>query len=58
MEGPYCDYVERQFKKLVFLAGPIVHEPPTIALEEKWTNWLDSFKPKTVIFCALEVNAF
>ncbi|KAK7845449.1 udp-glycosyltransferase 79b30 [Quercus suber] len=52
MEGPYCDYVERQFKKPVILAGPVVPEPPIIALEEKWARWLDSFKPKTVIFCA------
>uniref|UniRef100_A0A2N9E9B8 Glycosyltransferase subfamily 4-like N-terminal domain-containing protein n=1 Tax=Fagus sylvatica TaxID=28930 RepID=A0A2N9E9B8_FAGSY len=52
MEGPYCDYVERQFKKPVILAGPVVPEPPTVALEEKWAKWLDSFKAKTVIFCA------
>ena len=52
MEGPYCDYVERQFKKPVILVGPVVPEPPIIALEEKWAKWLDSFKPKTVIFCA------
>ena len=30
MEEPYRDYVERQFKKPVFLEGPIVREPPTI----------------------------
>ncbi|KAM3703770.1 hypothetical protein ACB098_04G121500 [Castanea mollissima] len=52
MEGPYCDYVEKQFKKPVILAGPVVPKPPTAALEEKWTKWLDSFKAKTVIFCA------
>ena len=52
MEEPYRDYVERQFKKPVFLEGPIVHEPPTIVLEEKWAKWLDSLKPKIVIFCA------
>ncbi|XP_030940903.1 anthocyanidin 3-O-glucoside 2''-O-glucosyltransferase-like [Quercus lobata] len=52
MEGPYCDYVAEQFKKPVILAGPTVPKPPTIALEEKWAKWLDSFKAKTVIFCA------
>ena len=52
MEGPYCDYVERLFKKPVILAGPVVPEPPTVELEEKWAKWLDSFKAKTVIFCA------
>ncbi|XP_062160410.1 cyanidin 3-O-galactoside 2''-O-xylosyltransferase FGGT1-like [Alnus glutinosa] len=52
MEGPYCDYIERQFGKPVILAGPVVPEPPTSALDEKWAKWLDSFKDKTVIFCA------
>ncbi|KAM3700420.1 hypothetical protein ACJW31_05G096600 [Castanea mollissima] len=54
MEGPYCDYVERQFKKPVILARPVVvvPEPPIVASEEKWVKWLDRFKPKTVIFCA------
>ena len=52
MEGPYCDYVEEQFKKPVILTGPVVPKPPTIELEEKWTKWLDSFKARTVIFCA------
>jgi hypothetical protein len=52
MEGPYCDYVERQFRKPVILAGPVVPEPPTSALDEKWVKWLDSFKERSVIFCA------
>jgi len=52
MEGTYYDYIEIHFIKPVILAGPVVPEPPTIALEEKWAKWLDSFKPKTVIFCA------
>uniref|UniRef100_A0A2N9EMS9 Glycosyltransferase n=1 Tax=Fagus sylvatica TaxID=28930 RepID=A0A2N9EMS9_FAGSY len=52
MEGPYCDYVEEQFRTTVILAGSVVPEPPTIALEEKWAKWLDSFKGQTVIFCA------
>lgn len=52
MEGPYCDYVEGQFGKPVILAGPVVPEQPTSGLDEKWAEWLDSFKDKTVIFCA------
>lgn len=52
MEGPYCDYLERQMRKQVFLAGPVLPDPPTSALEEKWATWLGGFKPKTVIFCA------
>ncbi|KAK2393638.1 cyanidin 3-O-galactoside 2''-O-xylosyltransferase FGGT1 [Trifolium repens] len=52
MEGPYCDYLERQMGKLVFLAGPVLPDPPTSTLEGKWVAWLGGFKPKTVIFCA------
>jgi hypothetical protein len=52
MEGPYCDYLERQMGKRVFLAGPVLPYPPTSTLEGKWVAWLGGFKPKTVIFCA------
>ncbi|KAL3519895.1 hypothetical protein ACH5RR_018044 [Cinchona calisaya] len=53
MEGLYCEYIEREFKKPVLLAGPVVPEQPTTTLEEKWAKWLDGFKEKSVIFCAL-----
>jgi len=52
MEGPYCDYLEKQMRKRVILAGPVLPDPPTATLEEKWVTWLGGFKPKTVIFCA------
>ncbi|KAF5474471.1 hypothetical protein F2P56_006370 [Juglans regia] len=52
MEGPYFEYIEGQFRKPVILAGPIVPEPPTSSLQEKWAKWLDGFHAKTVIFCA------
>jgi hypothetical protein len=52
IDGPYCDYVEEQFRMHVILAGPVVPAPPTSALDEKWEKWLDSFKEKTMIFCA------
>uniref|UniRef100_A0A5B7BNK1 Glycosyltransferase n=1 Tax=Davidia involucrata TaxID=16924 RepID=A0A5B7BNK1_DAVIN len=52
IEGPYCDYIENQFKRPVILAGPVLPEEPTSTLEERWAKWLDSFEPKTVIFCA------
>ncbi|MED6222580.1 hypothetical protein PIB30_065719 [Stylosanthes scabra] len=52
MEGPYCDYLETQMRKQVFLAGPVLPNPPITTLEEKWVTWLGSFKPKTVVFCA------
>lgn len=36
MEGPYCDYLESQMRKQVILAGPVLPDPPTLTLEEKW----------------------
>ncbi|KAK3040324.1 hypothetical protein RJ639_029378 [Escallonia herrerae] len=53
MEGPYCDFLEKAFGKPLILAGPILPDPPTIALEERWASWLEGFKPKTVIYCSL-----
>ena len=59
MEGPYCDYLERQMRKQVFLAGPVLPDTPLRSkLEEKWVTWLGSFKPKTVIFCAFGSECF
>ncbi|KAJ7968635.1 Glycosyltransferase [Quillaja saponaria] len=52
MEGVYCDYLETQLQKQVLLAGPVLPESPTSTLEDKWVDWLQSFKPRTVIFCS------
>lgn len=57
MEGPYCDFLERRFKKPVILAGPIIPKAPTLALDEVWRKWLDQFKPKSVIYCAFGSEA-
>ncbi|KAI3841021.1 hypothetical protein MKX03_018252 [Papaver bracteatum] len=35
MEGPFCDYLERQFIKPILLSGPIILETPTSTLDEK-----------------------
>ncbi|KAK3040312.1 hypothetical protein RJ639_029366 [Escallonia herrerae] len=53
MEGPYCDFLEKAFGKPLILAGPVLPEPPTTALEEGLASWLEGFKPKTVIYCSL-----
>ncbi|XP_058226287.1 cyanidin 3-O-galactoside 2''-O-xylosyltransferase FGGT1-like [Rhododendron vialii] len=54
IEGRFCDYIEKQYKKTVILAGPVMPDPPPAAtLEERWEKWLGSFEPKTVIFCSL-----
>ncbi|GFS34771.1 UDP-Glycosyltransferase superfamily protein [Actinidia rufa] len=53
IEGPYCDYLESQFGKPVWLSGPIIPELPTSPLEEKWAKWLGGFRAGSVIYCAL-----
>lgn len=57
MEGPYCEFLEKKYKKPVILAGPVLPEPPTVSLDETWANWLDQFKAKSVIFCAFGSEA-
>ncbi|XP_043687506.1 cyanidin 3-O-galactoside 2''-O-xylosyltransferase FGGT1-like [Telopea speciosissima] len=51
-EGIYCDYIEKKYGKPVMLSGPILTEPPSVGLDEKWVKWLDRFKPRSVIFCS------
>ncbi|KAL5562161.1 hypothetical protein UlMin_031908 [Ulmus minor] len=58
IEGPHLDFMKTQFKKLVLLAGPLVPEPPSGELEEKWANWLGQFPPRTVIFCSFGSETF
>lgn len=57
MEGPYRDFLEKKFKKPILLGGPVLAEPPTSVLDEKWAKWLDRFGPKSVIYCALGSEA-
>ncbi|KAK4259721.1 hypothetical protein QN277_006024 [Acacia crassicarpa] len=53
IEGPYIDYLEKQFCKPIFLVGPVLPDPPqNSTLEERWVNWLGSFRPKSVIYCS------
>jgi len=55
IEGSYIDYLVSQFEKPVLISGPLLVEPQasTLNLEEKWVQWLGSFKAGTVIYCAL-----
>ncbi|MCL7046624.1 hypothetical protein MKW94_025869 [Papaver nudicaule] len=53
MEGPFCDYLERQFRKPVLLSGPVIPDPPTSTLDEKWEKWLGGFNKGSVVYCAL-----
>ncbi|KAF8408983.1 hypothetical protein HHK36_005054 [Tetracentron sinense] len=52
IEGKYSDYIEKKYNKPVLLSGPILPDPPTSSLEDKWENWLNGFKPRSVVYCA------
>ncbi|XP_073127373.1 anthocyanidin 3-O-glucoside 2'''-O-xylosyltransferase-like [Henckelia pumila] len=52
LEGPMCDYLAGQYKKPVFLSGPVLPQAPKTVLEDKWDKWLSKFKPKSVLYCA------
>ncbi|KAL3531074.1 hypothetical protein ACH5RR_010396 [Cinchona calisaya] len=58
MEGPYVDYVKKQFKKPVLLVGPVVPEPRSEPLEEKWAKWLGQFPAQSVIYCSFGSETF
>ncbi|KAL5562163.1 hypothetical protein UlMin_031910 [Ulmus minor] len=58
MEGPYLEFMKIQFKKPVILTGPLVPEPTSGELEEKWAKWLGQFPPRTVIFCSFGSETF
>ncbi|XP_051124689.1 anthocyanidin 3-O-glucoside 2'''-O-xylosyltransferase-like [Andrographis paniculata] len=52
LEGPMCDYLSAQYNKPVILTGPYLPESPKEPLEEKFNNWLNKFRPKSVVYCA------
>ncbi|CAL0323573.1 unnamed protein product [Lupinus luteus] len=53
IEGPNADYVGNVYRKPVLLSGPVLPEPQTSTLEEKWSSWLGKFKAGSVIYVAL-----
>ncbi|XP_061337542.1 UDP-glycosyltransferase 79A6-like [Gastrolobium bilobum] len=58
IEGPYLDYIEKQFGKQVLLTGPLVPEPSVDVLEERWSKWLDNFPAKSVMLCSFGSETF
>ncbi|KAK6946672.1 hypothetical protein RJ641_000145 [Dillenia turbinata] len=44
IEGQLCDYIGSQFEKKVFVSGPILPDPATAPLEQKWDQWLSGFQ--------------
>ncbi|KAH0751464.1 hypothetical protein KY290_004684 [Solanum tuberosum] len=42
-----------QYNKPVYLTWPVLTEPsPKDRLDKKWANWLQQYKPGSVLFCA------
>nr|GMD15670.1 UDP rhamnose:anthocyanidin-3-glucoside rhamnosyltransferase [Ipomoea batatas] len=58
MEAPYIDYMKSQFKKPLLLAGPVVPEPASGELDQKWADWLSQFQPSTVIYSSFGSETF
>jgi flavonol-3-O-glucoside L-rhamnosyltransferase len=58
MEGHYINYLSEQFGKPMFVAGPVVPEPPQGVLEERWATWLSSFPDNTVTFATFGSETF
>ncbi|PIA30584.1 hypothetical protein AQUCO_05500117v1 [Aquilegia coerulea] len=52
MEGPFIDYLEKQYNKQVLLLGPNLSEFSHSQLEERWDMWLGGFKKGSVVYCA------
>ncbi|CAN0897972.1 Anthocyanidin-3-O-glucoside rhamnosyltransferase [Linum grandiflorum] len=58
IEGPYLDYLRTQFAKPILSCGPLVPEPPTGKLADKWANWLGQFPTGSVTFCSFGSETF
>ncbi|CAN0923378.1 UDP-glycosyltransferase 79B3 [Linum grandiflorum] len=54
IEGKLCDYLGQQYRKPIFLTGPVLTEPAmdVLYLENRWVDWLGEFEPDSVVFCA------
>ncbi|CAA7060101.1 unnamed protein product [Microthlaspi erraticum] len=54
IEGKFCEYLARQYKKKILLTGPMLPEPDkSKPLEDQWNHWLNGFGPGSVVYCAL-----
>ncbi|GMN50257.1 hypothetical protein TIFTF001_019428 [Ficus carica] len=58
IEGTYIDFMKSQFRKPVLLIGPLVPEPQSGVLDEKWEYWLSRFETKSVVFCSFGSETF
>ncbi|KAH9626629.1 hypothetical protein KSS87_001089 [Heliosperma pusillum] len=54
MEGVYCEFIENKYGKPVFTAGPLLPDPSSARLDDRFDNkWLAGFGSGEVVYCAL-----
>ncbi|CAL5212810.1 unnamed protein product [Lathyrus oleraceus] len=51
IEGPYLEFIHKQFDKPVLSSGPVILEKPNSILDENWSTWLAGFKTDSVVYC-------
>ncbi|KAK7262327.1 hypothetical protein RJT34_29894 [Clitoria ternatea] len=51
IEGPFMDYIGEQFKKPVLCTGPVILDPPSVDLDEKFSSWLGGYDSGSVVYC-------
>ncbi|XP_062105904.1 cyanidin 3-O-galactoside 2''-O-xylosyltransferase FGGT1-like [Humulus lupulus] len=51
IDGPFADYLEKEFGKPLLLSGPLIPDTPSYSLEHKWVDFLGQFTPGSVIYC-------
>lgn len=52
MEGVYCEFIEKNYGKLVLTAGPVLPDPSSGQLDARFEQWLSGFKSGQVVYCA------
>ncbi|EPS58464.1 hypothetical protein M569_16352, partial [Genlisea aurea] len=58
MESKYLDFLSKKYKKAVLPAGPVLPEAAKLGKDdEKWSEWLDEYEAKSVIYCAFGSEA-
>ena len=43
MEGKFCEYVEKYFRKPLLTAGPVLPNPIWARLDDRFDRWLGGF---------------
>nr|WCH07131.1 xylosyltransferase [Epimedium pubescens] len=52
IEGTAYESLEIKYGKQVLVTGPVLDEPCSFPLEERWDKWLRAFSEESVVYCA------